>query len=63
MQPDSTSKSHCLDVHPLHVSRAAAFDFAGPDREEQLHIAWHYANLQPMWATDNLSKGARYEEG
>ena len=58
MTRDNYGKWHVDHIRPL-----ASFDLAGPDREEQLHIAWHYTNLQPMWATHNLSKGARYEEG
>tara|TARA_Y100001973_G_C5133662_1_gene299152 strand:+ start:325 stop:933 length:609 start_codon:yes stop_codon:yes gene_type:complete len=49
--------------HVDHIRPLASFDFTGPDREEQLHIAWSYTNLQPLWAKDNLSKGATYEEG
>lgn len=26
---------------------------------EQLKIACHFSNLQPLWAKDNLSKGNR----
>jgi len=49
--------------HVDHIRPLASFDFTGPDREEQLHAAWSYKNMQPLWASDNRSKGARYEEG
>ena len=49
--------------HVDHIRPLASFDFTGPDREEQLHIAWSHTNLHPLWALDNLRKGARYEEG
>ena len=49
--------------HVDHIRPLASFDFTGPDREEQLHIAWSHTNLQPLWALDNIRKGARYEEG
>ena len=49
--------------HVDHIRPLASFDFTGPDREEQLHAAWSYTNMQPLWALDNISKGARYEEG
>ena len=49
--------------HVDHIRPLASFDFTGPDKEEQLHVAWSYTNLQPLWASDNISKGARYEEG
>lgn len=49
--------------HVDHIRPLASFDFTGPDIEEQLHIAWSHTNLQPLWALDNIRKGARYEEG
>jgi len=49
--------------HVDHIRPLASFDFTGPDREEQLHIAWSHTNLQPLWALDNIRKGAKYEEG
>ena len=58
MTRDNYGKWHVDHIRPL-----ASFDLTGPDREEQLHIAWHYTNLQPLWAADNMSKGAKYEEG
>ena len=58
MTRDNYGKWHIDHIRPL-----ASFDFTGPDREEQLHIAWSHTNLQPLWALDNIRKGARYEEG
>ena len=58
MTQDNYGKWHVDHRRPL-----ASFDFTGEDKEAQLHQAWNYTNLRPMWATDNLSKGARYEEG
>ena len=49
--------------HVDHIRPISSFDFTGPDNEEQLHMAWNYTNLQPLWAADNISKGAKYEEG
>jgi hypothetical protein len=28
---------------------------------EQQKICFHYTNLQPLWAKDNLTKGNEYE--
>jgi hypothetical protein len=28
---------------------------------EQQKICFHYTNLEPMWAIDNLKKGAKYD--
>ena len=58
MTRDNYGKWHVDHIRPL-----ASFDFTGPDREEQLHIAWSHTNLQPLWALDNIRKGAKYEEG
>jgi len=55
MTRDNYGKWHVDHIRPL-----ASFDFTGPDKEEQLHIAWNYTNLQPLWAKDNMSKGAKY---
>jgi hypothetical protein len=49
--------------HVDHIRPTSSFDFTGPDNEEQLHMAWNYTNLQPLWAADNISKGAKYEKG
>lgn len=49
--------------HVDHIRPLASFDFTGPDKEEQLHAAWSHTNMQPLWASDNIRKGARYEEG
>ena len=40
--------------HIDHIKPLASFDLT--DRQ-QLLLACHYTNLQPLWATDNLSKG------
>jgi hypothetical protein len=44
--------------HIDHIRPLASFDLTDP---EQFKQACHYTNLQPMWAKDNLSKGAKYE--
>lgn len=41
--------------HLDHVRPLASFDLTDPD---QLAQACHYTNLQPLWAADNLKKGA-----
>jgi hypothetical protein len=45
--------------HIDHIRPLASFDLTDP---EQLAQACHYKNLQPLWAADNLIKGARYAE-
>ncbi len=46
-------------IHIDHIRPCASFDLTDP---EQQKICFHYTNLQPLWAKDNLSKGAKYEE-
>lgn len=45
--------------HIDHIKPLASFDLT--DREQFLE-ACHYTNLQPLWASDNLSKGAKYDD-
>ena len=42
--------------HIDHIKSLAAFDLTD---HAQLLKACHYTNLQPLWAAENLSKGAR----
>jgi hypothetical protein len=39
--------------HIDHVTPCAAFDLSDPTMQK---ICFHYANLQPLWAPDNISK-------
>jgi hypothetical protein len=42
--------------HIDHIRPCASFDLTDP---AQQRACFHYTNLQPLWAKDNLSKGAR----
>lgn len=45
------------DWHVDHVKPCALFDQADP---VQFAECWALANLQPLWASDNITKGAKY---
>jgi hypothetical protein len=42
--------------HIDHITPCAAFDLVDP---KQQRLCFHFTNLQPLWAIDNLSKGKR----
>ena len=44
--------------HIDHIRPCASFDFTD---EKQLHDCFHYTNLQPLWAEDNMTKGASWD--
>jgi hypothetical protein len=44
--------------HIDHIRPCASFDFTD---EKQLHDCFHYTNLQPLWAEDNMAKGASWD--
>jgi hypothetical protein len=43
--------------HIDHILPCSAFELQNSEEQE---ICFHYTNLQPLWAKDNLSKGAKY---
>ena len=43
--------------HVDHIRPCASFDLTDPMQQLQ---CFHYSNLQPLWAVDNLKKGAKY---
>jgi hypothetical protein len=40
--------------HVDHIQPCASFD---QTREDHLKICWHWTNLQPLWAEENVRKG------
>lgn len=55
---DGMSWDNYGDWHIDHIKPCAAFDLADPEQQRE---CFHYTNLQPLWAVDNLRKGATYE--
>jgi len=45
--------------HIDHIRPCASFNLYN---EIERHMCFHYTNLQPLWAFDNISKGASYDE-
>jgi hypothetical protein len=46
--------------HVDHIIPCASFDFSEPEQHKK---CFHYTNLQPLWAHDNLSKGNKIISG
>jgi hypothetical protein len=45
--------------HIDHIRPCASFDLSDSDQQRQ---CFHYTNLQPLWAADNIRKGARWQK-
>lgn len=44
--------------HVDHIRPCASFDLSDPEQQRQ---CFHYTNLQPLWATDNIRKKDKWE--
>lgn len=55
---DGMSWDNYGEWHVDHIKPCAMFDFS---KEEHQKECFHYTNLQPLWAIDNIRKSAKYE--
>lgn len=56
-QPGMTWENYGPAWHVDHIRPCASFDLTDP---AQQRACFHYANLQPLFALENLKKGSRY---
>ena len=49
-----------LTWHVDHIIPCSSFDLSDPEQQKK---CFHYTNLQPLWASDNLSKGKKIISG
>lgn len=45
--------------HIDHILPCSAFNMSDPTEQK---MCFHYSNLQPMWASDNIAKSDKYDE-
>ena len=48
------------DWHIDHIIPCSFFDFSDPQQQKK---CFHYTNLQPLWAIDNMKKGSKIISG
>ena len=53
---DEMSWNNYGEWHIDHIIPCTSFDLSKPKQQQ---VCFHYSNLQPLWAIDNMSKGNR----
>ena len=56
-QPNMTWDNYG-EWHIDHIKPCSSFNLADPNEQK---LCFHYTNLQPLWAEDNLIKADKYE--
>lgn len=56
-QPGMTWANYGKVWHVDHIRPCASFDLTDPAQQRE---CFHYMNLQPLFASENLSKGSKY---
>ena len=54
-KPGMTRKNHGK-WHLDHIKPCVSFDLTKPSEQRE---CFHYTNLQPLWASENLAKGSK----
>jgi hypothetical protein len=54
---DGMSWERISEIHLDHMRPCSSFDLTDTRQQEQ---CFHYSNMQPLWALDNLSKNDKY---
>ena len=55
--PDMSWDKMGSKIHIDHIKPCCSFDLT---KEEEQRKCFHYSNLQPLWARDNLQKGGKF---
>ena len=46
------------EIHVDHIRPCSSFNLTDPQQQQE---CFHFTNLQPLWAEDNLKKGSKWE--
>jgi hypothetical protein len=58
-KPGMTDENYGSEWHIDHIKPCCLFDQTIAEERKE---CWHYSNLQPLWAAENLAKGSKYED-